>query len=124
MKLTFSKPKFIHYVKNNQQVTKCIYKCKVVTKQGNITDDFVVNGYAVCSPNDKYDARTGEIIADSRAKNNAYTRCRNQLSDCIVNKQAIILAAWELVNFYNKMQFLKKQEMEHLEFILLNENNT
>lgn len=123
MKLTFSKPKFIHYVKNNQQVTKCIYKCKIVTSAGAITDDFVVDGYAICSPNDTYNSRTGEIIADSRAKNNAYTRCRNKLSSCILDKQAIIAAAWEMANFYNKMQFLKKQEMEHLEFIL-NENNT
>lgn len=123
MKLTFSKPKFIHYTKNDQQVTKCIYKCKMVTPDGNIVYDFVVDGYAVCSPNDEYKPRTGEIIADSRAKSNAYTKCRNRIAINLEEHQDIIFTSIDMVKFFDKMQFLKKQEAQHLEFVL-NENNT
>lgn len=121
LKLSFSEPKYVDWTtKDGHHVVKCIYHCVMHnTDDGSITKKFVSEGCSTCSPNDTFDMKTGRIIADSRAKSNAYTSCiAGTPKGYIHNVKQAIKKLQDNIDFVKKMRFLKVQEGEHLKYVL------
>lgn len=93
-KVRFEKPKFI--VKNN--VTTCVIKARIALESTSLKHrysymndpklykefkdvesllQFTCIGVAKCGPDDVFDKRTGEIIAESKAKKYAFKMAQN-----------------------------------------------
>lgn len=121
LKLSFSEPKYVDWTtKEGNHVVKCIYRCVMHnTDDSSIIKKFVSEGYSTCSPNDTFDMKTGRIIADSRAKSNAYATClAGTPNGYIHNVKKAIKKLQDNIDFVKKVRFLKAQEGEHLKYVL------
>lgn len=125
VKLSFKNPKYFQYMENGKQVIKCTYSCEVYDNNLHcVINTFKVEGYSMCSENDTFNETQGKIIADSRAKAEAYRIARDMFNSCDIckMKQKITLYT-KLLNFNKKMQYLKQQEDKHLNWVLKNADN-
>lgn len=125
VKLSFYTPRYFEYMKGGQMVNKCIYECEVInTFTGAILTSFKVEGISTCSANDVYNTTKGNIIADSRAKAKAYTIARDLISSREVDVMNAKIESYQnLIAFHKKMQYLKKQEDQHLNYVLNHNDN-
>lgn len=123
LKLSFSKPQYFHWtLGDGSHVTKCVYKCVrygtgAFWEEEDYTDTFTAEGYAICTPEDDYDERLGNIISDSRAKSDAYSKARD-MPEIIERIKKAMAKEQEILDFDNKMKFLKAQEAKHLEYVI------
>ena len=125
VKLSFKNPRYFRYTRDGRQIVKCTYSCEVYDKDlHHVMKTFNVEGYSVCSENDTFDEIQGKIIADSRAKSEAHRIARDMLSHCTICEMEQKIALYQkLINFHNKMRYLKQQEDKHLNWVLKNVDN-
>lgn len=125
VKLSFKNPKYFQYMQDGKQVVKCTYSCVVYDKNlHHVVNTFNVEGYSMCSENDTFNETQGKIIADSRAKSEAYRIARDMFNRCNICEMEQKIAVYQkLINFHKKMQYLKQQEDKHLNWVLKNADN-
>lgn len=125
VKLSFKNQKYFQYMQDGKQVVKCTYFCEVYDKDlHRVINSFSVEGYSICSEGDTFNETQGKIIADSRAKSDAYRIARNMFNRCQVCEMEQKIALYQkLLTFYKKMQYLKQQEDKHLNWVLKNADN-
>lgn len=117
MKLQFSTPTF--KVLNGNKVTVCTYTCAVMTDAGKTLKKFKVTGKACLAPTDEYDANLGKHLADSRAKEKAYSVVAEELPMGVLKEQeARIKEVQTTIAFYKKMYHLRNAERKHLKTLL------
>jgi transcription antitermination factor NusG len=101
------------------KVTVCRYKCTVIdNKNKKVISTFIAKGISKCSDNDTLNIEQGRRLADSRAKYYAYKKAVEMYSQDEID--AIVKAineSVELVEFYNKMLYLKKSEIKHIKLL-------
>lgn len=115
IKLSFSKPRF--YTFNNNRSTGCIYKCQIRnTSTGCVFKAFVVRGVTTCCDTDEFDYRKGRIIAESKAKQEAY-RIAKKLVDAkeTLDRISFLNAQY---SFYVKMKHLYNFEKDHIKTLI------
>lgn len=121
LKLSFSEPKYVDWTtKDGHHVVKCIYSCTMhYTDSNTVAKKFVSEGQSSCSPNDTFDMKIGRIIADSRAKSNAYAICAAEFpKGYVYNMTQTLKKMQDNIDFVKKIHFLKVQEGEHLKYVL------
>lgn len=125
VKLSFKNPKYFQYMEEGRMVVKCVYTCEVYDKDIHQSiHTFTVEGYSTCSENDTFDESQGKIIADSRAKSQAYSIARDMFTKCDICQMESKIAMYQkLIDFHKKMQYLKQQEDKHLNWVLKNADN-
>lgn len=125
VKLSFNNPKYFQYMKDGKQVIKCTYSCQVYDNDLHyVVTTFNVEGYSMCSKNDTFNEVLGKIIADSRAKSEAYRLARDMFSSGDIYRMKLDIALYQKrINFHKKMQYLKQQEDKHLNWVLKNADN-
>lgn len=125
VKLSFKNPKYFQYMEDGKQVIKCTYSCKVYDNDLHcVVTTFNVEGYSTCSENDTFNEVLGKIIADSRAKSEAYRIARDMFSSGDLYRMKLEIALYQKrIDFHKKMQYLKQQEDKHLNWVLKNANN-
>lgn len=125
VKLSFKSPRYFQYMRDGKQVVKCTYSCKVYDNDLHcVVTTFNVEGYSMCSEKDTFNEAQGKIIADSRAKSEAYRIARDMFSSGDIYRMKLKIALYQKrINFYKKMQYLKQQEDKHLNWVLKNANN-
>ena len=125
VKLSFKSPRYFQYIRDGKQVIKCTYSCKVYDNDLHyVVTTFNVEGYSMCSEKDTFNEVQGKIIADSRAKSEAYRIARDMFSSGDISRMKLDIALYQKrINFHKKMQYLKQQEDKHLNWVLKNANN-
>lgn len=122
IKLQFSKRKY--YTFSDGKVVVCSYDCTVYdSSDGRILQKFKVKGKATCAEQDMPNPYLGRMIADSRAKEKAYTKART-----LFDKEELE-ARWKEVTktldefrFFDQMSYLRRNEQVHIKK-LINEDN-
>lgn len=114
LKLKFSKPSVKTY--KDGKITVCRYKCAIIdncTKE--VLSAFNAKGISVCSDSDVVNAECGRRLADSRAKYNAYKEAAEIAKiPMIEGKLAEVITLFNILNFHEEMQYLKKNENKHI----------
>ena len=125
VKLSFKNPRYFQYMRDGKQVIKCTYSCEVYDNDLHcVVNTFNVEGYSMCSEKDTFNEAQGKIIADSRAKSEAYRLARDMFSSGDLYRMKLEIALYQKrINFHKKMQYLKQQEDKHLNWVLKNANN-
>lgn len=118
-KLSFSDPKYYSF----GNITKCVYTCKIVdTELQEEMEPFVVSGIAERTDNDDNDPKIGMMLAESRAKIEAFKRVRDSYDKTGFFDQfneLYHMMQGELA-FRDRIKFYLSREHEHLKTILKN----
>lgn len=117
-KLRFSAPRIKHY--KDGLLTVCKYDCTVFDNATKgIVTEFTVTGTSKCAINDKVNEAFGNKLADSRAKEAAYKRASQLVSeDKIYEMEETVCKFMNLIAFVDKMRYLRKKETTHIEDII------
>ena len=117
LKLRFSKPSFTTHCEG--RITVCRYECLIIDNEAKTqVAKFNATGVAKCAPNDTMDERYGRMLADSRAKLNAYRMAGRILPIKDVRFiQNFIKQSTDSLSFVIKMRQLKNKELEHIEVL-------
>lgn len=132
-KLRFSEAQ-IKY--NYDGSVSCKYVCDVVIPSTHTVTNNIVTGIgkAKCNPSDTVDTRKGEMIADSRAKLDAYVKMCYKLADTYnvcsfkglgimanrMQEEAKRLA--DEAAFIQKMMYLAKAEKKHINWLIFHKD--
>ena len=109
-KLRFSKPKYVRYGIDNS-ITLCNYHCVVYdTKTKQELYKFESVGKAIRNPADKDDQKLGSIIAEGRAKKNAY-RTVYGIFSLMHHKYKFVE---DIIDMELKMKYLYISETNHV----------
>lgn len=116
IKLRFSKPNY-KVIENCNKVL-CTYECDIYNTVNKIVyRHFKVLGEAICHKKDKFDEKTGKMIADSKAKFKAYSIAKSHYSYTYKTLNKELQNILDVIDFYDQMSYLKVSENAHLNFI-------
>ena len=106
-------------------VVKVVYNCKVIDiTTHEVMKEFKVESFSYTAEGDDFEERYGKILADSRAKAQAYKIARDMFSPYDLCKmEAKVKLYTDFLNFYKKMQHLKQSEDRHLQHVINHAND-
>ena len=117
IKLRFSKPKYNTF--NNGKVTTCCYNCDLVnTRTRTVINNYCkVKGTAICNDTDTPNPAIGRMIADSRAKKNAYEYAAKDFKYTTVQQEEL-KCLLEETDLYKRMKYLSSHESKHINSLI------